>query len=130
MPIRSTLSFYGLSSRYYVSGNYMAAASSPENYDWSGVKYDWRPENDRGEDRYIPDAGHQFGENVTYVSISGVDCVKLKLDEQVDPGEVTTHSAVDAYRKGCKLIRIGLYRDAVDAVIYGRNPHRDCDLLW
>ena len=29
-----------------------------------------------GEDRYIPDAGHQFGENVTYVSISGVDCVE------------------------------------------------------
>lgn len=105
---------YGLSSRYYVSGNYMAAASSPENYDWSGVKYDSGLKM-IGEDRYIPDAGHQFGENVTYVSISGVDCVKLKLDEQVDPGEVTTHSAVDAYEKVMAYSGSSLYRDAVDA---------------
>ena len=28
----------GYASRYFISGNYVSAASSPENYDWQGVK--------------------------------------------------------------------------------------------
>lgn len=105
---------YGLSSRYYVKGNYVTAASSPENYDWSGVKYDSGLQTLNGE-RYIPDANHNFGENVEYVSISGKDCVKLKLDSPIDAGTVTTHSAETAYEKVRTYAGSSLYRDAVDA---------------
>lgn len=105
---------YGLSSRYYIQGNYVTAASSPENYDWSGVKYDGGLQTLNGE-RYIPDAGHNFGENVEYVSISGKDCVKLKLDSPIDAGAVTTHSAETAYEKVRTYAGSSLYRDAVDA---------------
>lgn len=105
---------YGLSSRYYVSGNYMAAALTPENYDWNGVKYDSGLKT-LGGDRYIPDAAHQFGENVEYVNISGTDCVRLRLDSPVDPGTVTTHSAETAYQKVMDYCGASLYRDAVDA---------------
>lgn len=105
---------YGLSSRYYVKGNYVTAASSPENYDWSGVKYDSGLQMLNGE-RYIPDANHNFGENVEYVSISGKDCVKLKLDNPIDAGTVTTHSAEMAYEKVMGYVGSSLYRDAVDA---------------
>lgn len=105
---------YGLSSRYYIQGNYVTAASSPENYDWSGVKYDGGLQTLNGE-RYIPDADHNFGENVEYVSISGKDCVKLKLDSPIDAGTVTTHSAETAYEKVRTYAGSSLYRDAVDA---------------
>lgn len=105
---------YGLSSRYYIQGNYVTAASSPENYDWSGVKYDGGLQTLNGE-RYIPDANHNFGENVEYVSISGKDCVKLKLDSPIDAGTVTTHSAETAYEKVRTYAGSSLYRDAVDA---------------
>lgn len=105
---------YGLSSRYYIQGNYVTAASSPENYDWSGVKYDGGLQTLNGE-RYIPDADHNFGENVEYVSISGKDCVKLKLDSPIDAGTITTHSAETAYEKVRTYAGSSLYRDAVDA---------------
>lgn len=105
---------YGLSSRYYIQGNYVTAASSSENYDWSGVKYDGGLQTLNGE-RYIPDAAHNFGENVEYVSISGKDCVKLKLDSPIDAGTVTTHSAETAYEKVRTYAGSSLYRDAVDA---------------
>lgn len=107
---------YGLSSRYYIDGNYVSAASTPQNYDWKGVKYD---DSDglviSGGERYMKDASHQFGENVTYTKISGTDCVSVKLDAEIEPGEVTTHSAENAYDKIISYCGASLYRDAVDA---------------
>lgn len=58
--------FMGYSSRYYISGNYVTAASQPDGYDWKGVKYDSGLSTINGE-RYIPDADHNYGGNVTYV---------------------------------------------------------------
>ncbi|MDO4161357.1 MAG: pectate lyase [Prevotellaceae bacterium] len=110
----SSDSFNGYLSRYYINGNYVTAATNPENYDWSGVTYDGGTIID-GE-RYIPDADHLYGENVTYVqNSSGVDCVKIKLDEPIDAGDVTTHSAQVAYEKVLAYGGASLYRDAVDA---------------
>ena len=91
-------SLKGYASRYYINGNYVTAASNPEDYDWSGVIYDGGLLTLNGE-RYIADAAHLYGENVSYVNINDTDCVSLKLDEQIDPGEVTTHSATDVYDK-------------------------------
>lgn len=105
---------YGLSSRYYVDGNYVAAASSPKNYDWNGVKYDSGLVSSGGE-YYMKDASHQFGENVTYTQIDGTDCVSVKLDTEIESGEVTTHSAENAYDKIISYCGASLYRDAVDA---------------
>lgn len=104
---------YDLSSRYYVKGNYVTAASSPQNYDWSGVKYDSGHLTYNGA-RYIKDPAHQFGENVDYVKISGIDCVKLQLDQPVDAGDVTTHTAANSYKKVMDYSGASLWRDAVD----------------
>lgn len=105
---------YGLCSRYYINGNYVAAASSPENYDWNGVVYDSGLLT-QGSDRYMKDAGHQYGQNVEYVNIGGTDCVKVKLDTPSETGDVTTHNATDAYEKVLAHVGASLYRDAVDA---------------
>lgn len=105
---------YGLSSRYYINGNYVTAAGDKaENYDWSGVIYDGGLKTKDG-DRYIPDAQHMFGENVEYVAIDDIDCVKLKLDEPIDGAEISTHSAVEAYNSVLEYVGASLVRDAVD----------------
>ena len=106
---------YGYSSRYYINGNYVTAATySPQNYDWKGVS------NDNGlytikSELYIKDTAHLFGSDQTYEKNSnGDDCVKLKLDEQVDPGVVTTHDAETTYDKILLYCGSSLSRDAVD----------------
>ena len=104
----------GLCSRYYVDGNYMAAAKEPENYDWKGVKYDSGLVTQDGE-RYMPDPNHKFGSKVDYVSINGKDHISVKLSEPIDAGIVTTQSAQTVYDKVLSYCGASLYRDAVDA---------------
>ena len=108
--------YMGYCARYYIQGNYVTAAGSKaENYDWQGVIYDTGTSTINGE-RYCPDASHLYGENVTYVkNSSNVDCVKIKLDEAVDAGAVTTHSAQTAFTKVLAFAGASLYRDGVDA---------------
>lgn len=104
----------GYASRYYIKGNYVTAASSPANYDWNGVKYDSGLSSIGGE-YYIPDAAHLYGEDQTYVkNSSGVDCIRLKLSEPVEYGEVTTHKATAAYDKVLRYAGASLNRDATD----------------
>ncbi len=105
---------YGYASRYYISGNYVTAVNK-ENYDWSGLKYDNGLYTIEGE-RYIADAAHLYGENETYVkNSSNVDCIALKLTEQIDPGTVTTHSAKTSYEKILQYCGASLARDGVDS---------------
>ena len=106
--------FPGYASRYYINGNYVTAAANPENYDWNGVIYDNGLFTINGE-IYIADANHYYGENQTYVkNTNGVDCIRLKLDEPIESGEVTTHKAQDAYEKVLQYCGASLVRDACD----------------
>lgn len=105
---------YGYCSRYYISGNYMTAASNPENYDWQGVNYDSGLFTINGE-KYMADKNHLYGEEQTYVkNTNGVDCIRVKLDEPIESGEVTTHKAQTAYEKVLKYCGASLVRDECD----------------
>lgn len=104
---------YGYSSRYFINGNYVTAASSQDNYDWKGVKYDGGLLS-KDNEKYIKDAAHLFGDKVEYTNIGTVDCVRLNLDSQIDPGIVTTHKATVAYAKLLENSGASLYRDAAD----------------
>ena len=108
--------FMGYCARYYINGNYVTAAGSKaQNYDWQGVIFDSGTSTINGE-RYCPDAQHRYGDGVEYVkNSSGTDCVKIKLDNPVATGEVTTHTAQKAYEKVLANVGASLYRDAVDA---------------
>ena len=106
--------FPGYASRYYINGNYVTAASSPENYDWQGVIYESGLYTINGE-KYIADPNHYYGENQTYEkNTNGVDCIRLKLDEPIDAGEVTTHNAQTAFEKVLKYCGASFVRDACD----------------
>ena len=108
--------YMGYCARYYINGNYVAAAGDKaQDYDWQGVIYDSGTSTINGE-HYCPDARHLYGENVTYVkNAGGVDCVSIKLDQPVPTGEVTTHSATTAYEKVLAYVGASLHRDNVDA---------------
>lgn len=105
---------YGLSSRYYINGNYVSAASNPQNYDWSGVVYDNGLVQKDGE-RYIKDPNQYFGQDGTNIDNNGTNCIRLRLDTPFEAGLVTTHSAENAFETVLEYCGASLSRDGVDA---------------
>ena len=108
-----------MTSRYYISGNYMSAAgASARNYDWKGVVYDSGIPTIGGE-RYSYDVNHYYAtgnDTITYLQSDGKDCVKIKLDQPGAPtGEITTHDAETAYEKVLTYAGASLWRDVIDA---------------
>lgn len=103
-----------VTSLYYINGNYVTAASSPANYDWSGVKFD-QTSYKSGSDYYTPDKANYYGSSVPHVTINSTSCVKIKQDKPCPIGDVTTHTAQKAYDKVLSYAGASLYRDDVDA---------------
>ena len=102
--------YWTMFSRYYIKGNTLDGV---ENVDWNKVQYDTGYKTKDGV-RYTPDPNHFYGDGVTYVNIDGTDCVSMKLTEPAPTGEVTTHTAAQAYEKVLGYAGASLYRDAVD----------------
>ncbi len=112
--------YLDMTSRYYISGNYVDAKDSQNkvygaNYDWKGVKYDKGVQIINGEE-YTKDSLFAYGKDVEHVNnAQGIPCVRIKLDKAVAPtGEVTTHSAENAYTKIMAYGGASLFRDDVD----------------
>ena len=102
--------YWDMFSRYYISGNNLNGSA---NADWNKVKYDSGTKALDGI-RYTPDPKHYNGDGVVYQEIDGTDCVSMKLDEPVPTGEVTTHTAVNAYEKVLGYAGSSLTPDDVD----------------
>lgn len=108
--------FYDMTSRYYINGNTTETTkgSKTANKDWNGVSYDKGVPRLNGE-YYSPDAKNFYGDAVTHTTISGKSCVKIKMTEPAPTGQVTTHSAAEAYEKVLAYVGASLYRDEIDA---------------
>jgi len=103
--------YWNMTSRYYISGNQLNANA---NYDWQNVAYDSGVQSIGGE-RYTLDPNHYYGDTVSYKKNgSGQDCVRIRLDGPVDAGEVTTHTAQQAYQKVLGYAGASLTPDDVD----------------
>ena len=107
---------YDMTSRYYINGNTTETTKGQktENKDWKGISYDKGIPSLNGE-YYSPDAKNFYGDAVAHTTISGKSCVKIKMDEPAPTGQVTTHSAAEAYEKVLAYAGASLYRDVVDA---------------
>ena len=107
---------YDMTSRYYINGNTTETTkgSKTTNKDWKGVSYDKGVPSLNGE-YYSPDANNFYGDAVAHTTISGKSCVKIKMDEPAPTGQVTTHSAAEAYEKVLAYVGASLYRDEIDA---------------
>ena len=112
---------YGMTSRYYINGNYVTEAGDDAAfYDWKGVVYGNTEIDDSfseidGE-MYSMDINNWYGDEVEHkLNDNGVPCVRIKLDEPVPIGEVTTHKAEKAYEKVLGFVGASLFRDDVDS---------------
>lgn len=108
--------FYDMTSRYFINGNTTETTkgSVTKNKDWKGISYDKGIPSQNGE-YYSPDAKNFYGDNVAHVTISGKSCVKIKMDAPAPTGDVTTHSADEAFSKVLAYSGASLYRDEIDA---------------
>ena len=108
--------FYEMTSRYFINGNTTETTkgSVTQNQDWKGISYDKGIPSLNGE-YYSPDAKNFYGDNVAHVTISGKSCVKIKMDNPAPTGEITTHSAAEAFSKVLAYGGTSLYRDEIDA---------------
>lgn len=107
---------YDMTSRYFINGNTTETTkdSVTKNQDWKSISYDKGIPSQNGE-YYSPDAKNFYGDNVAHVTISGKSCVKIKMDAPAPTGEVTTHSAAEAFSKVLTYSGASLYRDEIDA---------------
>lgn len=105
--------YMDMTSRYYINGNFVYGYGA--NYDWKGVKYDNGVQTINGEP-YTLDSLYAYGKSVKHVNnAKGIACVSIKLDKPMAPtGEVTTHSAENAYNKILAYGGASFYRDDVD----------------
>ncbi len=102
---------WGMTSRYYINGNQMNGTA---NYDWTNIRYD---DGTYTIDGYVCslDTFNYYGDEVThYNNANGKACVRIKLEEPTEKGEVTTHTAVTAYNKVLDYAGASLNRDEVD----------------
>ena len=108
--------FFDMTSRYFINGNTTETTkgSVTKNKDWKGISYDKGIPSLNGE-YYSPDAKNFYGDNVAHVTISGKSCVKIKMDNPAPTGEITTHSAAEAFSKVLAYSGASLYRDEIDA---------------
>ena len=108
--------FFDMTSRYFINGNTSETTkgSVTKNKDWKGISYDKGIPSLNGE-YYSPDAKNFYGDNVAHVTISGKSCVKIKMDAPAPTGDVTTHSADEAFSKVLAYSGASLYRDEIDA---------------
>ena len=93
----------GLPGRFYIDGNYVTAEN--EILDWKGFSQDSGTGVDKNALTYTDSQGLYGAAGVT---------VSIKLDEEVDMADVTTHTAANAYNKILLYGGASLYRDAVD----------------
>ena len=108
--------YYEMTSRYFISGNTTenTKGTVTKNQDWKGVEYDKGTYTYNGE-RYSADKKNFYGDAVAHQTIDGVSCVKIKMDNPAPTGEVTTHSAAEAFSKVLAYGGASLYRDEIDA---------------
>ncbi len=108
--------YYEMTSRYFISGNTTETTKGTitQNQDWKGVEYDKGTYTYNGE-RYSADKKNFYGDAVAHQTIDGVSCVKIKMDNPAPTGEVTTHSAAEAFSKVLAYGGASLYRDEIDA---------------
>lgn len=108
---------YGMTSRYYISGNSVSTSGGTvtKDRDWKGVEYDSGTYTDANGVHWSKDPNNLYGDGVEHKTFSGNSCVCIKLDEEAPKGEVTTHSAEEAYKKVLEYVGASYVRDVHDA---------------
>ena len=100
--------FWGMNSRYYLEGNRIDNRGAG----WEKMRYDDSVPSKNGV-YYTYDPNHYYGAE-SYEQINGKDALPMQLETPCPVGEVTTHSATQAFDKVLGYVGASLYRDEVD----------------
>lgn len=105
----------GMTSRYYINGNTTETHEGDvtQNSDWNGVNYDEGTVVIDG-DHWSKDVHEYYGEGTPRITHDGESYIRIRMDEEAPTGEVTTHSAAEAYNKVLAYCGASLHRDDVD----------------
>ena len=108
--------YYGMTSRYYINGNTSVYQDNViENRDWNGVTYDGGV-SIIDKEYWSKDLENMYGDGVEHKdNANGESCVRIKMDAPGPEGEVTTHTAAEAFEKVLAYAGASFYRDEVDA---------------
>lgn len=102
--------YWDMTSRYYVEGNMIDGSAAG----WEKFTFDDGMITHDGK-RYSKDPNHYNGENEEYLTSNGTDYICMQLDAPTATGEITTHSATNAYEKVLTYAGASLNMDEVDA---------------
>ena len=101
--------YWDMTSRYYVEGNMIDGSAAG----WEKFTFDDGTITHDGK-RYSKDPNHYNGENEEYLTSNGTDYICMQLDAPTATGEITTHSATNAYEKVLTYAGASLNMDEVD----------------
>jgi len=101
--------FWGMCSRYYLDDNLIDA----KPVGWDKFTYDSGTVTQNG-DHYTKDPNHYYGTDVEYINVNGTDYARVPMDAPAPTGEVTTHTANQAYDNVLTYAGASLYQDEVD----------------
>lgn len=106
---------YNMTSRYYISGNSTENRNGivTKNQDWNGVTYDGGTLT-KGTDHYSVDNGY-YPDDVPSITSNGKKYIRIRMDSPAPIGDITTHSAADAFDKVLSYAGASLYKDEPDA---------------
>lgn len=101
--------YWDMTSRYYVDGNLIDGKAAG----WDKFTYDNGTISNGGK-RWSKDPNHYNGSNEEYLTYSGTDYICMQLDSPAPTGEITTHTAQNAYEKVLTYSGASLNMDDVD----------------
>ena len=107
--------FYDMTSRYYIDGN-VNEQNDGRRYtgnDWERVTYDSGTATIDG-DHWSKDVNNFYGNDVPRQTYDGESYIRIRMDEPTVTGEITTHTADDAFAKVMDYCGASLFRDVID----------------
>ena len=106
---------YDMTSRYYIKGNTTELRNGEKtaNRDWDGVEYDNGTITQNG-DHYSMDKNKFYPATVPSIEKDGVRWIRIRMDEECPTGNITTHTADEAYERVLDYAGASLHRDEVD----------------
>lgn len=106
---------YDMTSRYYINGN-VNEQNDGKLYtgnDWEHVTYDSGTATIDGE-HWSKDVNNFYGNDVPRQTYDGASYIRIRMDEPTVTGEITTHTADNAFNKVMDYCGASLFRDVID----------------
>ena len=110
---------YDMTSRYYINGNINEQSDGKlyQGNNWASerIEYDDGTVDIKGDgDHWSKDVNQYYGNDVPRQTHNGASYIRIRMDEPTATGDITTHTAEDAFEKVLDYCGASLNRDVID----------------